>query len=40
MVTQRDLSLVYSPGVAYACEAIVEDPANNRTQIKITYECL
>ena len=25
MVTQRDLSLAYSPGVAYACEAIVED---------------
>ncbi|PJK12107.1 NADP-dependent malic enzyme [Lysobacteraceae bacterium NML95-0200] len=27
MVTQRDLSLAYSPGVAYACEAIVEDVA-------------
>ncbi|MFA5684982.1 MAG: NADP-dependent malic enzyme [Lysobacteraceae bacterium] len=26
MVTQRDLSLAYSPGVAFACEAIVEDP--------------
>ncbi len=26
MVTQRDLSLAYSPGVAIACEAIVEDP--------------
>src|SRR6476659_3677179 len=26
MVTQRDLSLAYSPGVAYACEAIVDDP--------------
>ncbi|RZA36526.1 MAG: NADP-dependent malic enzyme [Lysobacteraceae bacterium] len=26
MVTQRDLALAYSPGVAYACEAIVEDP--------------
>lgn len=26
MVTQRDLSLAYSPGVAYACEAIVADP--------------
>jgi len=25
MVTQRDLSLAYSPGVAYACEAIVDD---------------
>ncbi|WP_243048054.1 NADP-dependent malic enzyme [Dyella sp. RRB7] len=25
MVTQRDLALAYSPGVAYACEAIVED---------------
>jgi malate dehydrogenase (oxaloacetate-decarboxylating)(NADP+) len=28
LVTQRDLSLAYSPGVAYACEAIVEDPRN------------
>jgi malate dehydrogenase (oxaloacetate-decarboxylating)(NADP+) len=27
MVTQRDLSLAYSPGVAHACEAIVADPA-------------
>jgi malate dehydrogenase (oxaloacetate-decarboxylating)(NADP+) len=27
MVTQRDLSLAYSPGVAAACEAIVADPA-------------
>ncbi|HET9049189.1 MAG TPA: NADP-dependent malic enzyme [Chiayiivirga sp.] len=27
MVTQRDLSLAYSPGVAHACEAIVEDPS-------------
>ena len=26
MLTQRDLALAYSPGVAYACEAIVEDP--------------
>jgi len=26
MVTQRELALAYSPGVAYACEAIVEDP--------------
>lgn len=26
MITQRDLALAYSPGVAYACEAIVEDP--------------
>ncbi|HRQ64229.1 MAG TPA: NADP-dependent malic enzyme [Xanthomonadaceae bacterium] len=26
MVTQRDLSLAYSPGVAAACELIVEDP--------------
>ena len=26
MVNQRDLSLAYSPGVAYACEAIKEDP--------------
>ena len=26
MVTQRDLGLAYSPGVAYACEAIVADP--------------
>ena len=27
MLTQRDLSLAYSPGVAHACEAIVADPA-------------
>ncbi|WPZ34240.1 NADP-dependent malic enzyme [Thalassobaculum sp. OXR-137] len=27
MATQRDLSLAYSPGVAYACMAIVEDPS-------------
>src|SRR4249920_854060 len=26
MVTQRDLALAYSPGVAHACEAIVADP--------------
>src|SRR5690606_27029091 len=30
MVTQRDLALAYSPGVAYACEAIVEDPGAAR----------
>ena len=27
MVTQRDLALAYSPGVAAACEAIVADPS-------------
>ncbi|WP_157265434.1 NADP-dependent malic enzyme [Azohydromonas aeria] len=27
MVNQRDLALAYSPGVAYACEEIVADPA-------------
>ncbi len=27
MVTQRDLALAYSPGVAFACEAIAADPA-------------
>ncbi|MDN5925419.1 MAG: NADP-dependent malic enzyme, partial [Xanthomonadales bacterium] len=26
ILTQRDLSLAYSPGVAAACEAIVDDP--------------
>src|SRR6202158_5976717 len=26
LITQRDLSLAYTPGVAAACEAIVEDP--------------
>ena len=26
MLTQRDLALAYSPGVAHACEAIVADP--------------
>jgi len=30
MVTQRDLALAYSPGVAYACEAIVADPNTAR----------
>ena len=28
LLTQRDLSLAYSPGVAAACEAIVADPAS------------
>ena len=28
--TQRDLALAYSPGVAFACEAIVEDPSSVR----------
>jgi len=28
LVNQRDLALAYSPGVAYACEEIVDDPAN------------
>ncbi len=28
MVNQRDLALAYTPGVAFACEAIVDDPAN------------
>jgi len=27
LLTQRDLSLAYSPGVAAACDAIVEDPS-------------
>ena len=31
MVTQRDLALAYSPGVAYACEAIVADPSQAST---------
>ncbi len=26
MINQRDLSLAYSPGVAFACEAIVDEP--------------
>src|SRR5471032_2601008 len=26
MLTQRDLALAYSPGVAHACDAIVADP--------------
>src|SRR5450759_1508997 len=30
MITQRDLALAYSPGVAAACEAIVENPAEAR----------
>ena len=28
LTNQRDLSLAYSPGVAAACDAIVEDPAS------------
>ncbi|KMN81524.1 malate dehydrogenase (oxaloacetate-decarboxylating)(NADP+) [Chromobacterium alkanivorans] len=28
LTTQRDLALAYSPGVAAACDAIVEDPLN------------
>ncbi|MFI4979229.1 MAG: NADP-dependent malic enzyme [Nevskiales bacterium] len=28
LVNQSDLALAYSPGVAFACEAIVEDPLN------------
>ena len=28
MINQHDLALAYSPGVAFACEAIVEDPLN------------
>jgi malate dehydrogenase (oxaloacetate-decarboxylating)(NADP+) len=28
LVNQNDLAMAYSPGVAAACEAIVEDPAN------------
>ncbi|WP_051378246.1 NADP-dependent malic enzyme [Derxia gummosa] len=28
VANQRDLALAYSPGVAFACEEIVEDPAN------------
>ena len=28
MINQRDLALAYSPGVAFACEAIVDDPAD------------
>ncbi|MCZ6487379.1 MAG: NADP-dependent malic enzyme [Gammaproteobacteria bacterium] len=30
MVSQQDLALAYSPGVAYPCEAIAEDPLNAR----------
>ena len=30
MITQRDLALAYSPGVAAACEAIVDDPSEAR----------
>jgi len=30
MANQHDLALAYSPGVAAACEAIVDDPDNAR----------
>lgn len=29
MITQQDLALAYSPGVAYACEAIVQDASES-----------
>ena len=29
MTNQRDLALAYSPGVAFACEEIVRDPAES-----------
>ena len=28
LANQADLAMAYSPGVAYACEAIAADPAN------------
>src|SRR5438128_2367669 len=31
LLTQRDLALAYTPGVAAACEAIVEDPGQARS---------
>jgi len=31
LANQRDLALAYSPGVAFACEAIVEDPGQAST---------
>ena len=31
LANQRDLALAYSPGVAFACQAIVEDPAQAAT---------
>ena len=31
LTNQRDLALAYSPGVAFACEEIVRDPANRST---------
>ena len=31
LATQRDLALAYSPGVAAACEVIVEDPLEAAT---------
>jgi malate dehydrogenase (oxaloacetate-decarboxylating)(NADP+) len=31
LLTQRDLALAYTPGVAAACEAIVQDPAQARS---------
>ena len=30
MITQRDLALAYTPGVAAACEAIVANPVEAR----------
>ncbi|MGZ5096993.1 MAG: malate dehydrogenase, partial [Usitatibacter sp.] len=30
LITQHDLALAYTPGVAAACDAIVEDPRQAR----------
>ena len=38
---QRDLALAYSPGVAFACQAIVADPeeAANLTRARTSSRC-
>ena len=40
MLTQRDLSLAYSPGVAFACEAIVEDATQASELTANSKQCL
>ena len=38
LTNQLDLSLAYSPGVAYACTAIVEDPREARKAFLVLFD--
>ena len=39
LTNQQDLSMAYSPGVAAACDAIVEDPAEAVHACVVDLEC-